>query len=303
MRIGIDLGGSKIEAIVLANDGREQLRRRITTPQGDYPATLDTITQLINAIEADLGETASIGIGIPGAISAHTGRVKNANSTWLIGQALDQDLELRLQRPIRLANDADCFALSEACDGAAAGARSVFGVILGTGVGGGIIIEGQLLRGANRIAGEWGHNPLPWASPDDHPLPCYCGLSGCIETYLSGPGLCRHYHQAGGEALTRVEHLLERTAHGEPLAGALQERYYEWLAKGLAGVINLLDPEVIVLGGGLSNIAALYREVPLRWQRYVFSDRVDTQLLPARYGDSSGVRGAAWLWPHPTNKA
>ncbi|WP_210396501.1 ROK family protein [Motiliproteus sediminis] len=298
MRIGIDLGGSKIEAVALAADNSERLRRRVATPQGDYLGTLDAITRLINQIETELDCSASIGIGIPGAISALTGRIKNANSTCLIGQALDQDLQKRLSRPVRIANDADCFALSEASDGAAAGAPTVFGVIVGTGVGGGLVINGELLSGANRIAGEWGHNPLPWAGDDDLAMPCYCGLRGCIETYLSGPGLCHHYEQAGGQPLTRVEELVQRAEQSEPLARRLLERYYEWLAKGLAGVINVLDPAVIVLGGGLSNMRPLYTEVPARWQRYVFSDRVDTRLLPARHGDSSGVRGAAWLWPH-----
>ena len=297
MRLGIDLGGTKIEIIALADDGHEVLRRRVPTPQGDYPATLDTLTALVLTTEAELGQSGTLGIGIPGAISAISGRVKNANSTCLIGQALQQDLEHRLARPIRLMNDANCFALSEATDGAAAGAKTVFGVILGTGVGGGIVIDGQVLLGANAIAGEWGHNPLPSPGPADLPQPpCYCGRQGCIETYLSGPGLARDHAQATGQSMDgeTIARLAER---GDSACEATLQRYEKRLARSLAGVINLLDPEVIVLGGGLSNLQRLYRNVPRLWGPHVFSDEVRTRLLPNRHGDSSGVRGAAWLWP------
>ncbi|MDW8467661.1 MAG: ROK family protein [Burkholderiales bacterium] len=270
-RIGIDLGGTKIEAVSLDPQGRELFRKRIPTPRGDYEATIAAIAGLVR--EAGEG---SVGVGIPGALSRMTGRVKNANSTWLIGRALKEDLERALGREVRIANDANCFALSEAVDGAGRGARVVFGVILGTGVGGGIVVEGRVLTGPNAIAGEWGHNPLPLPQEADLPLrECYCGRLGCIETYLCGPALA----QEGGAA-------------SEPAMA----RYEERLARALAGVINLLDPDVIVLGGGLSNIARLYENVPRLWGRYVFSDRVDTRLCPPVHGDASGVRGAAWLW-------
>ncbi|MCX7959968.1 MAG: ROK family protein [Burkholderiales bacterium] len=270
-RIGIDLGGTKIEAVSLDPQGRQRFRKRIPTPRGDYEATIAAIAALVR--EAGEG---SVGIGIPGALSRATGRVKNANSTWLIGRALKEDLERALGREVRIANDANCFALSEAVDGSGRGARVVFGVILGTGVGGGIVVEGRVLTGPNAIAGEWGHNPLPLPQPADLPLrECYCGRLGCIETYLCGPALA----QEGGAA-------------SEPAMA----RYEERLARALAGVINLLDPDVIVLGGGLSNIARLYENVPRLWGRYVFSDRVDTRLCPPVHGDASGVRGAAWLW-------
>jgi fructokinase len=268
MRIGIDLGGTKTEALALDAHGRETFRKRVPTPRGDYRATLKTIASLVE--EAGEG---SVGVGIPGALSQATGLVKNANSTWLIGKPLKQDLERALGREVRLANDANCFALSEARDGAGEGAEVVFGVILGTGVGGGVVVRGRLLGGANAIAGEWGHTPLPLPRAEDLPLrPCYCGREGCIETYLSGPALERD----GGEAAL--------------------DPYCERLARALAGVINILDPDVIVLGGGVSNIARLYDEVPKLWPRYVFSDHVATRLLPPKHGDSSGVRGAAWLW-------
>jgi len=267
-RIGIDLGGTKTEAIALDAAGGEVFRKRVPTPRGDYAATLATIKALVD--EAGEG---TVGVGIPGALSHATGLVKNANSTWLIGKPLKQDLERVLGREVRIANDANCFALSEATDGAAAGAEAVFGVILGTGVGGGIVVRGRIVEGANAIAGEWGHNPLPLPRGDDMPLrPCYCGRAGCIETYLSGPALERD----GGEAALDL--------------------YCERLARALAGVINILDPNVIVLGGGVSNVARLYDQVPKLWTRQVFSDRVATRLLPPRHGDSSGVRGAAWLW-------
>jgi fructokinase len=283
-RIGVDLGGTKIEALALDAAGREVFRKRVGTPRGDYDGTIAAVAAL--AREAGPG---SVGIGIPGALSKATGLVKNANSTWLIGKPLKPDLEAALGREVRIDNDANCFALSEAVDGAGAGARVVFGVILGTGVGGGIVVDGKVLSGPNAIAGEWGHNPLPLPGEEDLPLAaCYCGRKGCIETYLSGPGLARGHEQASGERLSPEDIAAHRP---QTLA-----RYHERLARSLALVVNIIDPEVIVLGGGMSNIASLYTEVPRLWGRYVFSDRVDTRLVPPAHGDSSGVRGAAWLW-------
>ena len=294
MRIGIDVGGTKIEAIGLASDGTIRARRRIDAPRGDYDRTVKTLVDLVEAIELDTGERGSVGLGIPGTISPATGWIKNANSTWLNGQPLDRDLSRALNRPVRLANDANCFALSEATDGAAAGAGVVFGVILGTGCGGGVVVHGRLLTGANAVAGEWGHNGLPWPDESEWPgPPCYCGRQGCIETFLSGRGMQAAY---GDSSLTARE-IAEAAAKGDARAGAALERYARRLAKGLASVINVLDPDVIVLGGGLSNIDALYERVPQLWRDWVFSDRVDTRLVRARHGDSSGVRGAAWLWP------
>jgi len=283
IRIGIDLGGTKIEALALDGAGREVFRKRVPTPCGDYAATIAAVSSLVKEIGKG-----SVGVGIPGAMSRVTGLVKNANSTWLIGKPLKQDLEKALGRPVRLENDANCFALSEATDGAGKGAAVVFGVILGTGVGGGIVVDGKVLAGANAIAGEWGHNPLPAPTAADSPHPaCYCGRTGCIETYLSGPGLARDYERNTGRRLPPEEVVL----HEETMA-----RYVERLARALASVINVLDPEVIVLGGGMSNAARLYTEVPRLWTRHVFSDHVATRLAPPVHGDSSGVRGAAWLW-------
>lgn len=297
MRIGIDLGGSKIEALALDAGGREILRRRIATPAGDYGATLSAIATLVAEIEHATGARGTIGLGTPGAISPATGLVKNANSTCLIGHALDRDLEKLLGRPVRVANDANCFALSESVDGAGAGAESVFGVILGTGVGGGIAIGGRVLDGANAIAGEWGHNPLPWPQLDELPgPPCYCGRAGCIETFLSGPGMMADHARHARQNLPPAE-IAALAAAGDDKCRATLVRYVDRLARGLAMVINLIDPDAIVLGGGLSAISALYRETPAHWNRYVFSDRVDTRLLAPRHGDASGVRGAAWLWP------
>ena len=297
MRIGIDVGGTKIEAVAIADDGSERLRRRIPAPRGDYASTLAAMTGLVRSIEAELGVEATIGIGIPGAISHATGRVKNANSTWLIGTPLPDDLSRMLDRPIRLANDANCFALSEAIDGAGAGAGIVFGVIIGTGTGGGVVVDGRVLTGANDVAGEWGHNPLPAPRGDESPGPsCYCGRNGCIETFLSGPALAGDYAAAGGGAGVTAQAIAARAAGGEALAMAALDRYEDRMARALASVINLLDPHVIVLGGGLSNIDRLYDRVPKLWRRYVFSDTVTTRLLRAVHGDSSGVRGAAWLW-------
>lgn len=296
MRIGVDLGGTKTEAIALATDGGELARRRVDSPRHDYAATLQTIADLVLELEAELGRQGSVGVGIPGAISPATGRVKNANSTWLIGQPMQQDLERKLERPVRLSNDANCFVVSEATDGAAAGAAVVFGVIVGTGTGGGIAINGRSLTGPNAIAGEWGHNPLPWPRSDELPGPdCYCGKQGCIETWLSGPGLAVAFERMSGETLT-AEQIVESAATGHELAEAVLQAYEDRMARALATVINLLDPEVIVLGGGMSKIERLYQNVPQRWGNYVFSDRVDTRLLPPKHGDSSGVRGAAWLW-------
>ena len=284
MRIGVDIGGTKIEALALDRAGREVFRKRVPSPRGDYAATVSAVCSLVS----DIGE-GSVGIGIPGALSHLTGLVKNANSTWLIGKPLKQDLERALGRSVRLENDANCFALSEATDGAGKGEEVVFGVILGTGVGGGIVVNGKVLTGKNAIAGEWGHNPLPLPGAEDLPLPvCYCGRSGCIETYLSGPGLARDYERRTGQRLSPEEIV--------SLEDQSVERYVERLARALASVINVLDPDVIVLGGGMSNVARLYTEVPRLWTRYVFSDHVATRLAPPVHGDSSGVRGAAWLW-------
>ncbi len=295
VKLGIDLGGTKTEVIVLDDAGNERWRARRPTPREDYAATLQGIAALIREAETkvDTGGTAlPVGIGIPGAESLASGLVKNANSTWLIGKPLRADLETLLGRPVRLANDANCFALSEAVDGAGAGAAVVFGVILGTGVGGGIVVDGRVLAGANAIAGEWGHNPLPG---EHHRLPCYCGRKGCIETYLAGPALARDHRMAGGADLT-AEQIAAAAAAGDADAEATLQRYEARLARALATVINLLDPEVIVLGGGLSNIDRLYANVPRRWGAQVFSDTVTTRLRKHRHGDSSGVRGAAWLW-------
>jgi len=297
MRIGIDLGGTKIEAAAMDEAGVLVLRKRVATPAGDYSAILVTIAGLVAHLERALKIRATVGIATPGAVSPATGLIKNSNSVCLNRQRLAEDLERRLARPVRLANDADCFVLSEARDGAAAGAHSVFGAILGTGVGGGIVVNGTLLQGPNAIAGEWGHNPLPWAGADEQPgPPYYCGKRGCIETFVSGPGMEADHRLQGGAMLTAAD-IAEHAAAGDGSARATLERYEDRLARALAAVINVLDPQVIVLGGGLSNLQRLYTEVPRRWGEYVFSDRVDTRLVGARHGDSSGVRGAAWLWP------
>ena len=295
-RIGIDLGGTKIEIIALDQRGGVLHRDRIDAPRGDYEATLAAVADLVARTESAIGARASVGIGMPGAISAATGRVKNANSTWLNGRPFRDDIARRLGREVRLANDANCFALSEAVDGAGAGAPIVFGVILGTGVGGGIVAHGRVLEGANAIAGEWGHNAIPQPAPDDHPLPlCYCGRRGCIETYLSGPGLAADHARVGGERID-ASRIAERAAAGDEACAASLARYEERLARSLAAVINVLDPDVIVLGGGLSRIERLYDRVPGLWIPHVFSDAVRTRLEPPRHGDASGVRGAAWLW-------
>lgn len=296
-RIGIDLGGTKIECLLLGGDGTPLARQRIATPRGDYEATLDAVAALARACDARAGQDTSVGVGMPGALSPATGLVKNANSTWLNGRPLLQDLMTRLGPRVRVANDANCFALSEAVDGAAAGAGVVFGVILGTGTGGGIVVDRRLLVGAHAIGGEWGHNPVPWPEPDEWPgPPCYCGRTGCIETVLSGPGLAREHAEQTGDLRT-AEAIMAAAAAGNMAAMATRNRYAGRLARALASVINLLDPDVIVLGGGLSKVDWLYKAVPAMWGRWVFSDVVTTPLVQARHGDASGVRGAAWLWP------
>jgi fructokinase len=306
VRIGVDLGGTKIEVAAFGPQGRELFRRRVPTPAGDYLATVSRIAELVLLAEQELRQQGTVGVGIPGTLSPQTGLIKNANFTVLIGHALDRDLSDALARKVRIANDANCFALSEATDGAGAGAASVFGVILGTGAGGGLVFRGQVVEGANAIAGEWGHNPLPWPRVwtladgrmlDERPgPPCYCGRSGCNETFLSGTGISREHEEATGKKLRATE-IATEAATGNRDAAATFERYLDRLARGLATVINLFDPEVIVLGGGLSKIDALYQAIPTRWGAWVFSDHVATRLVPPRYGDASGVRGAAWLWP------
>ena len=295
-RIGVDLGGTKTEAAAIDGAGRVAGRRRIATPAADYDGAIRAIAGLVQSIEAEIGGRATVGVGIPGTIVARTGLVKNANSTWLIGRPLQRDVEAALARPVRFANDANCFALSEASDGAAAGAAAVFGVILGTGVGGGIVVGGRLLTGVNAIAGEWGHNPLPWPRPDEVPGPaCYCGRAGCIETFLSGPGLAADHRRHGGGELDGPA-IAAAAAEGDPACRATLDRHAERLARALATVVNVLDPDAIVLGGGLSALPHLYRQVPRLWPAYVFSDDIATRLLPPVHGDASGVRGAAWLW-------
>lgn len=291
-RIGIDLGGTKIEVAALGAGGGFLLRRRAPTPAGDYAATLGTMAALVREAERELGGPASVGIAIPGTISPATGLVKNANSTALNGRPLDRDLGTLLDREVRAENDANCFALSEATDGAGAGRETVFGAILGTGCGGGIVARGALLGGRQRVAGEWGHNPLPWPRPDETPgPPCWCGRRGCLEAWISGPAL------AADAGAPDAETVLARAGGGEKPAHAALERHADRVARGLAHVINLLDPHTIVLGGGLSNMAHLYDAVPALLPRYVFSDFCDTPVLRNAHGDSSGVRGAAWLWP------
>lgn len=296
LALGVDLGGTKIEVIALDGEGAELLRQRVPTPQGDYAATLKAVAALVRDVEARLGRRGTVGIGTPGALSPASGLLRNANSVCLNGRPLRDDLARLLDRPVRMANDANCFALSEATDGAGAGAEVVFGVILGTGVGGGVVVRGQVLRGANAVAGEWGHNPLPWPLADELPgPPCYCGRSGCIETWCSGPGLARDHLALTGQTLEAAA-IVAAAGLGDAAARATLERYVSRLARALAHVINLLDPDVIVLGGGLSNMVTLYDEIPRRWTPWVFSDVVRTRLLRNRHGDSSGVRGAAWLW-------
>lgn len=302
IRIGVDLGGTKIEIIALDPSGLELARKRVNSPRGGYRTILDAVAKLVESIEQELGRRGTVGIGTPGAVSKKTGCLKNSNTVELNGRPVLEDLQSALKREIRIANDADCFTLSEAVDGAAAGTDTVFGVILGTGVGGGIVVNGRLLTGPNAIAGEWGHNPLPWLEDRDRPLPrCYCGKSGCIETYLSGPGFAAQHRSRTGASLTAAQ-IVQASMHGDPACSASMRQYEQRLARSLSMVINILDPEVIVLGGGLSNYAGLYDEVPRLWRDFVFSDRVDTRLVPPKYGDSSGVRGAAWLWDDTSPK-
>jgi fructokinase len=299
MQIGVDLGGTKIEVALLDDSGTICFRHRTETPKHDYGGTVAAVAALVARAEAEAeaGTTGiSVGIGIPGTISPATGRVKNANSTWLNGQPLDKDLEAVLGRPVRIANDANCFALSESVDGAAAGAKSVFGAILGTGVGGGLVLDGKAIVGANAIVGEWGHNPLPWPEPDEIPGPeCWCGRRGCIECWLSGPALTRIHKEMAGRDLDAMQ--IAAASHSDPGAHRTMAIYEDRLGRALAHVINIVDPEVIVLGGGLSNIARLYENLPTLLAGRVFSDHIATRIVPPRHGDSSGVRGAAWLWP------
>jgi len=301
VRIGIDLGGTKIEAIALADTasgaGTTLLRHRVPTPAGDYAGILNAIAELVALTENETGQSGTVGVATPGAISPATGLLKNSNSTVLNGKPLDRDLEARLRRPIRMENDANCLALSEAVDGAAADARVVFGVILGTGVGGGVVVNRQVHDGRNRIAGEWGHNPLPWARADELPGPgCYCGKLGCVETFLSGAGLTRDYRLRSGQQRTAVA-VAEAAAAGDPLANQCLDLYRDRLARSLASIINVLDPDAIVLGGGLSNLTCLYPSLPALLRSYTFSADAGTPIVRAMHGDSSGVRGAAWLWP------
>ncbi len=296
IRIGVDLGGTKTEAVALDDFGKIIARRRVTTPAHDYAGILRSITALVHEIELELNRRAAVGVGAPGSISPRTGLVKNSNTATLNGRALQHDLEEALGRDVRVENDANCFALSEAVDGAGAGARVVFGVILGTGVGGGVVIDGQLIPGRNRLAGEWGHNPLPWMSAEEFPgRRCYCGHDGCIETFLSGGGLSREY--LGRSSLSHTaEEVAGRAAGGDAQAVAALVAYRDRLARALAGVVNVVDPDVIVLGGGLSNIGDLYGNLQREVEKYAFTDTLDTKIRPNRHGDSGGVRGAAWLW-------
>ena len=294
----MDLGGTKIEAVVLGSDGAERVRRRIATPR-DYAGTLGAVVELVRAVEAAAGGRGTVGVGIPGTLSPATGLVKNANSTWLIGKPLDRDLAERLGRPVRLMNDANCFALSEATDGAAAGADPVFGVILGTGVGGGIVVGGRVLEGAQGIAGEWGHTPLPRPGPDERPGPeCWCGRRGCVETFLSGPGMERDHRAATGEERS-PEAIAQAATEGDAAARATLDRYVARLGRALAGVVNVLDPEVVVLGGGMSNLPGLAPAAERAMAPHLFTDEARTRVVANRHGDSSGVRGAAWLWGRP----
>ena len=300
MRIGIDLGGTKTEVISLSDRGEQRYRHRLPTPRDDYRQTLEVIAQLVEAAEKETGERGTVGVGIPGAISPFTGRVKNANSTWLNGQPFDKDLGQRLGREVRVANDANCLAVSEAVDGAAAGARTVFAVIIGTGCGAGVALGGRAHIGGNATAGEWGHNPLPWMDEDElryrEEVPCYCGKQGCIETFISGTGFATDYRRLSGQAREGSE-IIRLADAQDPVAGLALTRYELRLAKSLAHVINILDPEAIVLGGGMSNVDRLYKTVPPLVKNFVFGGECETPIRKAVHGDSSGVRGAAWLWP------
>jgi fructokinase len=298
VRIGIDLGGTKTELVALGAHGEVLHQQRVSTPAHDYDAIVACMVELVGSAERRLGLRASIGIGTPGSLSPATQALRNSNTLCLNGRTFQRDLETALQREVRLANDANCFALSEAIDGAGRSAAVVFGVILGTGTGGGVVCDRRVWSGRNGVAGEWGHNPLPWARDDERPGPtCYCGKSGCIETFLSGPGLAQDYASNAGPADADARAVAERAEHGEARARGALERYFDRLARALASVVNVLDPDAIVLGGGVSGISALYAELPARLGRYVFADRIDTPVLPALHGAASGVRGAAWLWP------
>jgi fructokinase len=297
MRIGIDLGGTKIEALAIDKMGKELVRHRVDTPREDYDATIAAIAGLVRRIERETGNRGTVGAGIPGCVSSVTGLVKNSNSTWLNGRPVDRDLSAALEREVRVANDANCLAVSEATDGAAAGKKVVFGVILGTGCGGGVAIDGHVHAGPNGVGGEWGHNPLPWVQPEELPGPeCYCGKLGCLEMWISGTGVARdHRHVTGRERTTRK--IMEDFDAGDAAAVATVKRFEDRLARGLAHVINVLDPDVLVFGGGLSKTEYLYRDIPQLLPKYVFGGEAATPVLQAKYGDSSGVRGAAWLWP------
>ncbi|VAW66289.1 Cryptic sugar kinase Mak [hydrothermal vent metagenome] len=296
MKIGIDLGGTKIECIALDEQGSELFRHRVATPCGDYSGTLKAIGKLVRVAENTMAETGTVGVGAPGALSPESGLLRNSNSICMNGERVKDDLQKILNRDVRISNDANCFALSEAIDGSAKGAHVVFGVIIGTGTGAGIVVNGQVLTGPNAIAGEWGHNPLPWPNNNERPGPeCYCGKQGCIETFLSGPGLSNDYFLSSGKNLTAIE-IAGLAENNDLLAEESMRQYENRLARGLAHVINILDPDVIVLGGGMSNISRLYESVPKILNEYVFSDVLNTRLLAPEHGDSSGVRGAAWLW-------
>ena len=295
MRIGIDLGGTKIEAIALDEQGNELARKRVATPSDDYHKILNTIKQLVDVLEAETGCKGQVGIGTPGALSPATGLLRNSNTVCMNYMPVKQDLETLLNRSIKMGNDANCFSLSEAVDGAAAGADVVFGVIVGTGTGGGVVVHGKVLTGPNAIAGEWGHNALPWPEDDERPGPkCYCGKLGCVETFISGPGMMHDHLSHTGQKLTTRE-IVRQSEQGDMAAEQTLIRYENRMARSLAHVINILDPDVIVLGGGMSNIQRIYQNLPAIWGDYVFSDKVFTRLVAPRFGDSSGVRGAAWL--------
>ncbi|HEY0309322.1 MAG TPA: fructokinase [Acidobacteriaceae bacterium] len=297
LRIGVDVGGTKIEALAITAEGAELLRYRVPTPRGDYDGTVGAVAGLVARLEQELDSRATVGVGIPGTIARETGLVKNANSTWLNGQAFDRDLSAAMARTVRCANDANCFAVSEASDGAAAGKHIVFGVIIGTGCGGGVAVGGRVHEGPNGVGGEWGHNPLPWQSAVEYPGPaCYCGHHGCIENWISGTGFAQEYERVTGTAMNG-EAIVAASERGEPAAVAAMERYENRLARSLASLVNVLDPDVIVLGGGMSKVQRIYANVPALMPRYVFGRSCHTPVLQAKHGDSSGVRGAAWLWP------
>ena len=296
MRIGVDLGGTKIEAVALDDAGSELAKQRVATPRGNYPGTLDAIAELVSALEQQTGQSGTVGVGMPGSFSTVTGVVRNANSTWLIGQPFDHDLQARLGREVRFANDANCLAVSEAVDGAGAGAAVVFAVILGTGVGGGVALNGKVHNGHNAIGGEWGHNPLGWMEPEEFPGPdCYCGKRGCIETFVSGTGFEQDFLRTTGERIRGLE-IVARAASGDADADAALQRYEHRLARSMATLANVLDPDVFVLGGGMSNLPQIYETLSRLVPNWTLGGEFTTPIRPAKHGDSSGVRGAAWLW-------